>query len=124
MAKMGRPVKQIDADAFEKLCAIWCTITDIAGFFDCSVDTIERFCQAQYKATFAAVYKAKSSIGRVSLRRKQYEVAMAGSVPLLIWLGKQHLDQRERREEWTDDRTDDLAEIPTAKLLELVKAKA
>ena len=93
--KMGRPKIHIDQSQFEKLCNILCTLDDIAGFFDCSQDTIERWCKATYSETFADVYKKKSAVGRVSLRRKQFEVAMSGDRSLLIWLGKQQLGQRD-----------------------------
>lgn len=93
--KMGRPKIQIDQTQFEKLCNILCTLDDIAGFFDCSQDTIERWCKSTYAETFADVYKKKAAIGRVSLRRKQFEVAMSGDRSLLIWLGKQQLGQRD-----------------------------
>lgn len=36
---------------------------------------------------------------RMSLRRWQYEKAKEGSVPMLIWLGKQYLGQREKIDE-------------------------
>lgn len=93
--KMGRPKIQIDQNQFEKLCNIMCTLDDISGFFDCSPDTIERWCKSNYGETFADVYKKKSAIGRVSLRRKQFEVAMTGDRTLLVWLGKQQLGQRD-----------------------------
>ena len=32
------------------------------------------------------------------MRRKQFEVANNGSVPMLIWLGKQYLDQKDKQE--------------------------
>ena len=93
--KMGRPKIQIDQTQFEKLCNILCTLDDIAGFFDCSVDTIENWSKRTYGMTFSDVYKKKAAIGRVSLRRKQFEVAMSGDRTLLIWLGKQQLGQRD-----------------------------
>lgn len=95
MAKMGRPIKHIDQAQFEKLCNILCTLDDIAGFFDCSVDTIENWCKKTYKETFSDIYKKKSAVGRVSLRRKQFEVAMSGDKTMLVWLGKQQLGQRD-----------------------------
>lgn len=95
MAKMGRPIKVIDQTQFEKLCSILCTLDDIAGFFDCSVDTIENWCKKTYKETFSDVYKKKSAAGRVSLRRKQFEIAMSGNTTMLVWLGKQQLGQRD-----------------------------
>lgn len=122
MARMGRPIKEIDKEAFEKLCAIMCTQVDIAGFFDVSVDTIERFCQRTYKATFAEIYKSKSAFGKVSLRRKQYEVAMSGNVPLLIWLGKQHLGQTEKQTvEILDEAADEFESQSSEKILQFIK---
>lgn len=96
MAKMGRPRKEIDRDQFEKLCAIWTTLEEIAGWFECSVDTIERWVKRTYQKSFAETYAEKCSRGKVSLRRKQFEVAMSGSVPMLIFLGKQQLGQSDQ----------------------------
>jgi hypothetical protein len=92
---MGRPLKHIDQVQFEKLCSILCTLEDIAGFFDCSPDTIENWCKKTYKETFSETYKRKSAVGRVSLRRKQFEIAMTGNTTMLVWLGKQQLGQRD-----------------------------
>lgn len=46
---------------------------------------------------------------KMSLKRKQYDVAMDGSVPLLIWLGKQYLGQKDNHEL-------DLSKIPNETL--------
>ena len=92
---MGRPKIQISKASFENLCAFWCTLDDISGWFDCSPDTIERWCKTTYGETFADIYKKKAAPGAVSLRRKQFELAQKGNVTLLIWLGKQKLDQRD-----------------------------
>ena len=40
----------------------------------------------------------KRKAGFVSLRRKQYELAMAGNATMLIFLGKQYLGQSDKRE--------------------------
>lgn len=93
MAKMGAPLKEIDKNNFEDLCAIFCTLVDISGWFKVSEDTIERWCKRTYKATFAECFKKYAFKGRVSLRRKQYQMAMDGNITMLIWLGKQHLGQ-------------------------------
>ena len=91
----GRPLKEIDQTQFEKLCAILCTLDDVCGFFDVGRETLLRWCKRTYGLTFEEVFKRKSAAGKVSLRRKQFEVAMAGDKTLLIWLGKQHLGQRD-----------------------------
>lgn len=91
----GRPKIEIDKNEFEKLCALQCTLTEIAEWFKCSEDTIERWCKRTYSETFADTYKKKSAKGKISLRRKQFEVANAGNVSMLIWLGRNWLDQKD-----------------------------
>lgn len=95
MAKMGRPRIEIDKKDFEKLCGIQCTLKEISGFFECSEDTIERWCVRTYKRTFAEVWKEKAAFGQISIRRQQFKVAEKGNTSMLIWLGKQYLGQRE-----------------------------
>ena len=97
MAKMGRPQKEIDADQFEKLCYLQCTLGEIASFFECSEDTIERWAKRQYGITFADAYKRYSAGGKISLRRWQFKQA-EHNVSMAIWLGKQLLGQREQVE--------------------------
>lgn len=93
MARTGRPKIEINQNEFEKLCAIWCNENEIAGWFDCSVPTLARWCKRTYGNTFDDIYRQKASKGVVSIRRKQFELAQSGNVALLIWLGKQKLGQ-------------------------------
>lgn len=93
---MGRPKKEFNWDQFDKLCAIHCTLFEISGIMEISEDVIERNCKKKFKKTFAEVYRLKASKGKMSLRRRQFEAAMSGSVPMLIWLGKNWLKQAER----------------------------
>lgn len=92
MKKNGRPRIDIDKDQFEKLCSIMCTEEEIAGFFNCSVDTIERFCDREYEETFAEVFKKKSARGKISLRRMQFKLAEKNP-GMTIFLGKNYLGQ-------------------------------
>lgn len=91
----GRPKKELNFSVFEKLCAICATEEEIADWFDMCVDTLSTRCQENYDMTFSEVYKKFSGEGKISLRRKQLQVAMDGSVPMLIWLGKQLLGQKD-----------------------------
>lgn len=93
---MGRPKIQLNWDDFDDLCAKFCTLEEIAGYFDCSADTVEIRVKEQFGCTFSEHYKRKCSPGKVSLRRKQFELAMAGDKTMLIWLGKQYLGQTEK----------------------------
>jgi hypothetical protein len=97
MAKIGRKPIEIDKSEFEKLCALHCTQEEIAGFFDCSADTIDRWCKRTYKENFAEVFKQKRSAGRISLRRTQFAMAQTNAT-MAIWLGKQWLKQAEQQE--------------------------
>jgi len=94
---MARPRIEIDREQFEKLCSIQCTINEIAGFFNCSVDTIERWCKREYKEGFADIYDKKRGVGKISLRRAQFRMAETNAT-MAIWLGKQYLGQAERQE--------------------------
>ena len=97
MAKMGRPLTEISQDSFEKLCGLQCTEIEIAAFFGCSVDTIDRWCKRTYKRTFADVFKEKRERGKVSLRRSQWKLADHNPT-MAIWLGKQYLGQKDKTE--------------------------
>lgn len=90
----GRPRKEINKDQFEKLCAMQCTKEEISAFFDCSEDTVERWCKREYKDSFAVVLKNKGASGRISLRRNQFRLAEKNA-SMAIWLGKQYLGQRD-----------------------------
>lgn len=94
MARMGRPPVEIDKNTFEGLCKILCTELEICDIFDCSPDTLCRWCKKQYKKTFAEIYKRFSSNGKASIRRMQFKQG-AKSPAMAIWLGKIHLGQRE-----------------------------
>lgn len=100
---MARPKKNIDKSQFESLLKLQCTLTEVAGFFSntlngCSEDTVERWCKRTYGESFAEVYKKKSATGKISLRRKQFEVAMSGNPTMLIWLGRNILNQTDKIE--------------------------
>lgn len=97
-SKGGRPVKEINQEQLDKLCAMQCTEEEIAGWFDVSVDTIERRVVEMTGVGFAEYFKTKRGKGNVSLRRKQMQVALGGNVTMLIWLGKQYLGQRDKQE--------------------------
>lgn len=94
MTKMGRPMIEIDKQNFEKLCSMQCTLDEIAGFFNCSPDTIENYCKRTYETTFSDIYKNFSAKGKISLRRSQFKIAEKNA-SMAIFLGKQYLGQKD-----------------------------
>ncbi len=87
---MARPKKKIDPEQVLKLAAINCSYDEMGSVLGCSPDTLER--------RFAGVIKKGRDNGKMSLKRKQYEIAMSGNVTMLIWLGKIMLGQVEKQE--------------------------
>lgn len=94
---MARPKIEIDAEQLKKLCAIQCTLEEIASWFKCSEDTIERFCKREFDCSFADTFKTYSADGKISLRRTQFRMAETNCA-MAIWLGKQYLGQKEQQE--------------------------
>ena len=111
---MARPRIEIDREQFIGLCNIQCTLHEIAYWFKCSEDTIERWCKREFKEGFADTYKKYSVGGLISLRR--YQLKMAEHNPTMaIWLGKQYLGQRDKIEYSGDEAsTEVLNEIAEA----------
>lgn len=112
--KGGRKMIELDREQFEALCGMLCTEEEIAGFFKVSVDTVERWCKREYGKKFCEVFKIFSDTGKVSLRRAQFAAAMSGSVPMMIFLGKNYLgqsDKKEQKVEVKDEQRSKLAHI-------------
>ena len=87
---MARTPKRIDPAQVKKLASIGLSNAEIGAVLDCSPDTIER--------RFKGIMKAGREHRNASLRRKQFEVAIAGNPTMLIWLGKQFLGQADKQE--------------------------
>lgn len=90
MRKAGRQFIEIDEGKLEKLAALGLTNAECAAILGCSPDTLER----NYKETMAWGRSHRDA----SLRRKQFEIALAGNPTMLIWLGKQYLGQSDKNE--------------------------
>ena len=92
----GRPKIELDFKLLENLCAIQCTESEIEAVMEVSVDTIDRRLMEVYGIGFADYSRQKKGKGKMSLRRRQIQAALAGDKTLLIWLGKQYLDQADQ----------------------------
>ena len=90
---MVRPIKKVDEEAIKKLAQLHCTFDEIAEFSGVSTKTLQR--------RYVHLIKKGREMGRISLRRAQFEKALSGNVVMQIWLGKQHLDQRDKIEQTT-----------------------
>ena len=87
---MARPKLNIDESEVEKLASYGCTNTEIADFFNCDEGTI--------RGRFSEILTKTRADLKKRLRKKQVEVAESGNVTMLIWLGKQMLEQTDKQE--------------------------
>jgi len=94
--KVGRPRKEIDFKVLKNLCGIQATLIECAAILECSEDTIERRVVEKYKITFKEYWEINSANGRASLRRAQFKAALSGNTTMMIWLGKQYLQQTDK----------------------------
>lgn len=89
---MGRPQAQpkLTTKQVEELAALGCTDAEIAVLARVSEATLKRRFEPQLRTGRAQL--------RQSLRRAQVKRALDGSDTMLIWLGKQYLEQRDKQE--------------------------
>lgn len=96
--KPGRPRKEISLAELEKLCRMQCTLLEVAAWFNCSVDLIEMRVKEATGKCFSEYSDEKKSAGKASLRRVQFNKALKGDRTMMVWLGKQYLDQSDKSE--------------------------
>ena len=101
----GRP-KFVLNEAGKKLvvdlATVLCTDEEIASIMETTVETLQS--KDNYNS-FLECKKKGINKGKGSLRRKQYELAMKGNCTMLIWLGRNYLDQKETIEKIDDEET-------------------
>jgi hypothetical protein len=87
--------KIIDWNLVDRWLEAGCSGTEIAAGLGVHPDTLYNRCQEERKTVFSAYAQQKRAKGDVMLHSKQFEISLTGNVPMLIWLGKQRLNQRE-----------------------------
>lgn len=93
MAKCGRKRIEIDWVQFEKLCEIQASLEEIALWFGCSVDTIERAVKREFNCNFADHHARKSVKGKIAIKRQLMQMALANnrnSIPVLLYCDRKY----------------------------------
>lgn len=90
----GRPRRddEIDLDAVHELALDGCTVNEIAGCIGFSHST---FAEIAKRDPVETVIREARMERRKRLRKLQWQAAESGNPALLIWLGKQELEQRD-----------------------------
>ena len=90
---MARPRIQLSPDqveAIESLSGMGASLEEVATSIGISVDTLTlRFTEAIKKGRLK---------GRVSMKRKLFEMAMAGNLGARIWWGKNYMEESDKIE--------------------------
>lgn len=95
----GRPSEliNIDLDQVQLMGRFRATHETMADHFGVCVRTIERY-MADEEGGFCRVYKKAFAECKMSLAEAQVKSALDGNTTMLVWLGKQHLDQSDKQE--------------------------
>ena len=106
---MARPKVQIDEERVAEMALKGARNTDIADFI--GVD------EATIRNRFSEILTKKRAERRYNLRRKQYDKAMLGDTTMLVWLGKNELDQTDKQ------AVDHSGHVDSKLLVEFVETK-
>lgn len=89
---MARPKKyNIDTTQVQKLAQLGCTNKEMADFFGCSADLLEK--------SYSEFLTKGRAEQKMRLRQLQWRACENGNVSMLIFLGKNMLGQQDRIEE-------------------------
>ena len=121
MAKMGRPKIPIDWKQFDQLCFIQCSLNEIAFFFGCSIDTIEKRVKVERGVTFSEYFGKKRVGGLISLRRNLFKQSEK-SAAVAIFLAKNWLGLRDNQSMEVTGK--DGAPLPTQTVVMVVSDNA
>jgi len=86
--------KLVDRDLIAKLASIQCTNKEIAEVVGISETALTR--------RFGKMIETNKQRGRQSLRRTQWQKAHDGDTRMMIFLGKQYLNQKDNPEDGED----------------------
>ena len=92
---MGRPKKAIDPEQVRSLARLGCTWDEIASVLAIARGT---FSARMKEKKYRDAYDRGIAEGNTSLRRAQYDSAVGGNATMMIWVGKNRLNQTDRVE--------------------------
>jgi hypothetical protein len=93
---MGRKKINIDWDKVDSYLKAQCSGPGIAAILGVHENTLYNRCLIDKNVDFGAYAAIKKGEGREILRAKQFKTAMDGDKTMLIWLGKQYLEQSDK----------------------------
>ena len=102
----SKPLTDKDFKKLLNMVRIQCTMEECCSVLEMSDTTLNRRLKEMDYNNFEDLYKRHNDEGRMSLRRMQWQAAEKGNSTMLVWLGKQHLNQKDKTEtKIHEDRT-------------------
>ncbi len=98
MAKRGPKEVELDWTRLDQYLELGARCLDCSEFLGVSEDKIQKDIRKKHNMTFSEYREKKLSKMRMKLLQKQFDVAMQGNVSMLIWLGKNLLNQSDKIE--------------------------
>ena len=92
---MPRKKIEVDPEQVRELARLGCTWDEIAGVLKIARSTLV---VRMREKRFRDAYEQGVAEGDVSIRRAQYDSALKGKTGMLVWLGKNRLNQADRVE--------------------------
>jgi IS30 family transposase len=96
---VGRKKIQIDWNLVDDMLSKFCDGTEIAEALGINKETLYNAVQREKKLDYSDYKAQKRAEKKASLRAKQIELAEKGDRGMLIWLGKQYLNQSDRQQQ-------------------------
>ena len=104
---MARPLKEIDMEALDRLALAQCKDATIAKALGMTPDGFHR--RLESDAELNRYLRTKKAEGKTKLAQAQYDLAVEDKNPvMLVWLGKQYLDQTDKKESKVEVTTEDI----------------
>lgn len=115
---------KIDWNKVDSLLVAGCDGKEVASVIGVHYNTLMNKCKKEKNYDFCDYKALKRAKGDSLLRAKQFDTAMAGNVPMQIWLGKQRLEQSDKqqvKQETKQENTYNFDNLTTEQLEQLAK---
>ena len=95
----GRPEIEIDWKRVENMIIGGANGSQVSAALGVHSNTLYDRVKKQYGINFSEFYDKFREKGNQLLHNKQFDVALKGNTTMLVWLGKQRLEQKDSKEE-------------------------